>query len=523
MNVRQTIVASFAFAACAVNAATFTGELYAYWYDDREDCGLYRVEESWKNSTTWRTDYIEVDGKKEPALFGWDCYAFPVAITPGETFSAEVMHGTSTAAHIKSVEVLTDAQMYAMFQDSDEWKDGWGETASASMSDLWNAGTKSTRAWVVVEQKNVTSGATYTLDIASVRIVDRQTGNLSSTTLGEYAKRYGATISGKVKLTESVWYKVAIAGGETFPQRVWNVCDPFATSKYGNAIDKIEDNGGDEELYDAPGLYFVTADMTGGGSSGSVSIPEEWQKARTLNGVATRAMPHPYVGTFTVKCGKANKNGAAKVSAVYTPFSGKKTTYKAQTVDVTGGAATVSWDGLEVSIDGDEFRGGAGVPGGISVESANIGGSWGGATATVSVYADDVSMFAGEVLTELLPDGEQATANNGKWTFAKAASVKWAKPKKGAALPEIYDEGSGKGLIIDTTKGKTNLSGLKLSYASKDGTFKGKFRVYALEGEGKSTKLKKYSVSVTGIVVKGKGYGLATCKNPAVSWTVLVE
>ena len=112
---------------------------------------------------------------------------------------------------------------------------------------------------------------------------------------------------------------------------------------------------------------------------------------------------------------------------------------------------------------------------------------------------------------------------DGKWKFAKAASVKWAKPKKGAAQPEIYDEVSGKGLIVDATKGKTNRSGLRLTYTPKKGTFKGSFKVYALEGTGKATKLKKYTVNVSGVVVGGIGYGTATCKRPAVSWPVTVR
>ena len=57
----------------------------------------------------------------------------------------------------------------------------------------------------------------------------------------------------------------------------------------------------------------------------------------------------------------------------------------------------------------------------------------------------------------------------------------------------------------------------------KKGTFKGSFKVYALEGAGKSTKLKKYSFNVTGVVVDGAGYGVATCKKPSVSWSVTVE
>ena len=96
---------------------------------------------------------------------------------------------------------------------------------------------------------------------------------------------------------------------------------------------------------------------------------------------------------------------------------------------------------------------------------------------------------------------------NGKWAFAKAAGVKWAKPKKGTILA-IYDEASGKGLVVDTSKGRTNLSGLKLAYTPKTGTFKGSFKVYAIQ----NGKLKKFTARVTGIVVNGTGYGIATGK-----------
>ena len=107
--------------------------------------------------------------------------------------------------------------------------------------------------------------------------------------------------------------------------------------------------------------------------------------------------------------------------------------------------------------------------------------------------------------------------------FNKAASVKWAKPNKDVAKPDIYDEDSQKGLIVDTSKGKTNLSGLKLTYTPKKGTYKGKFTVYVLEGSGKATKLKKYTFNVTGVVVDGIGYGVATSKKPTANWSVTVK
>ena len=99
-------------------------------------------------------------------------------------------------------------------------------------------------------------------------------------------------------------------------------------------------------------------------------------------------------------------------------------------------------------------------------------------------------------------------------TFAKGASVKWAKDKKTKAYS----------LVVDDSKGKTNLSSLKLTYAPKTGLFNGSFKVYALEEAKGKTKLKTYTVNMVGVVVDGKGYGEATMKKPAAGpWTVRVE
>ena len=274
-------------------------------------------------------------------------------------------------------------------------------------------------------------------------------------------------------------------------------------------------------------VKIVYKDVAVGGSSDDSSggtVLEAWKKARTLRGVVTRALPSPrdVQGVFDLKCGKANKQGVAKVSATLTGLDGKKRPYKAQNVDVTGETVTVNLGGLNITIDGDTFGGGENLPGGLSVRSAGVGGNWTGSGATVTVDASDLSMFGGTVLTDLLPDGERASVAGGKWKFAKAAGVKWAKPK-GTAVPEFYDEGSGKGLVVDTSAGKTNLSAMKLTYTPKKGTFKGSFKVYALEGEGQATKLKKYTVKVSGVVVGGVGYGMAACSRPVLAWSVMVK
>ena len=242
-----------------------------------------------------------------------------------------------------------------------------------------------------------------------------------------------------------------------------------------------------------------------------IVVPYEAPKAVTLKGAVFDAAD--VVGIVELKLGKVSK-GKSNVSGTVTGLDGKKHTIKAVTVSGIDGVSPVSvslavkgFGTMEIAIGGDQF---AGSLGDYHVQSIDVGGTWTAKTAVVDVAIDSVAMFSGNVLDNLLPSNVVAAVSKGKWSFAKAASVKWAKPKKGTALPEIYDEASGKGLIIDVSKGKTNLSGLKLAYTPKTGMFKGSFKVYALQGEGKKAKLKSYTVSVNGAVVGG----VATAASP---------
>ena len=247
-----------------------------------------------------------------------------------------------------------------------------------------------------------------------------------------------------------------------------------------------------------------------------VVVPYDVPKAVTIMGAVYDGCD--VVGIIELKLGKVNvKKGTGKVSGSFVTLDGKKHTIKGPRLEGLDGTAPLSvtldvkdFGAMNVTIGGDKF---AGSLGSWHVQSANVGGDWTGRGATVTVDANNLSMFAGTVLEDLLPNEEQATASGGKWSFSKAASVKWGKPK-GAAE---------KALIVDTSKGKTNLSGIKLTYTPKKGTFKGSFKVYALEGAGAKTKLKKYTVKVNGVVVGGVGYGAATSKKPAFTWSVTVR
>ena len=137
--------------------------------------------------------------------------------------------------------------------------------------------------------------------------------------------------------------------------------------------------------------------------------------------------------------------------------------------------------------------------GNYSMAEKNVGGDW--SKSGAKVYVDGgrgaTAQPAGTI-EELLPDGEPVIPKGGKWSFDKAASVKYAKDKATGAF----------NLVIDDTKG-TNRSVMKLMYTPKTGIFKGSFKIYAIQ----DGKLKKFTVKVIGVVVDGKGAGSATGPN----------
>ena len=304
----------------------------------------------------------------------------------------------------------------------------------------------------------------------------------------------------------------------------------------------------DETAFDIDSncVVFVPRSSTGWGNA----IPGKWHrlrieyidsmpnvlfaKAQTKDGVLYDK-ENNFVGIVQLKFGKINvRKGTVKVSATATLLKDGKVKR------ITAKAVTVTFDAQQrVPLVKMAFKAPIGdmtfemvADGSFTLKNDSylmaevaVGGTLkkGGSQGTFRMKGFDLAV-PGELLDCLLPYEEEFSAAGNKWKFAKAATVKWFKPKKVAALPEIYDEASGKGLVVDKAGGKTNLSSLKLSYTAKTGQFKGSFKAYALEGAGKSTKLKKYTVNVIGFVVDGVGHGEASCKRPAGGpWPVTVK
>ena len=261
-------------------------------------------------------------------------------------------------------------------------------------------------------------------------------------------------------------------------------------------------------------------------SASDIVAPYSAPKMVTLKGTVYDGC-NP-VGIVDLKLGKVNaRKGTSKVSGALTDLFGKKhiiSAYNLAGVDgKTPKAVSLEvkdYGTMTVTIGGTQFAGSLGK---YHVQSDAVGGDLGRNSVSVDVWIDDITMFNGEVLWPLLPDADGVRGSgSGKWAFEKATSVKFAKVKDPAAMryPEYFHSESGKGLVVGAGN---NLSGMKLTYTPKKGTFKGSFKVYALEGEDKATKLKKYTVNVTGVVVNGVGYGMATCKRPAAQWQVVVK
>lgn len=107
-----------------------------------------------------------------------------------------------------------------------------------------------------------------------------------------------------------------------------------------------------------------------------------------------------------------------------------------------------------------------------------------------------------------LPDGESVSQSKTKWVVANGVKAAKVAYKKG---------------VLSITEGKkgagiANISGLKLTYKSKDGSFKGSFTVYAIE----NGKLKKHKATVEGILIGDVGYGTITIKKVG-TWAVTIE
>ena len=331
-------------------------------------------------------------------------------------------------------------------------------------------------------------------------------------------------------VTQQVWTVTFDANGgtgtmaaQTFTDGVAQELSPNAFAHFGYAFVGWAESADGEAVY-ADGqrvamssgrtLYAQWAEIVAG------RLDTTFAKAQTVVG-ALYNKDKGLVGTLQVKAGKLNKKkGTVKLSASATLLVGgktKKVTAKAVQLDVGGAGATLAFKvpigemAFALAADGTFTLKNASY---LAAEATVGGALKGGARGTFRLAGFDL-VVPGELQEDLLPYEVAFDATGGKWKFAKAASVKWAKNKATQAF----------GRTVDESKGKTNRASLKLTYTAKTGIFKGSFKAYALEdAAGGKKKLKKYTVNVLGLVTDGKGQGEASCKKPAGGpWAVTVE
>lgn len=228
-------------------------------------------------------------------------------------------------------------------------------------------------------------------------------------------------------------------------------------------------------------------------------------------------------GTITVKFSKPSK-GKSKISAALKMMDGKSYSLAATQVAVSDvESARIEGktikklgvlDVLEVGAEGfiaeitltDKTK--------LTAETTDLSKGLSAGVYKFSVSGLPASINGLPVVVDLLPDDQDVPVDaKGKIALAKAATLKYTKIK--GTKPAEYE------LVLDTSKGKTNLSGLKLTYTAKTSSIKGSFSVYTVN-EAKH-KVNKTSFTVNGMVIDGKAVGVATCKKPAISCPVALE
>ena len=251
----------------------------------------------------------------------------------------------------------------------------------------------------------------------------------------------------------------------------------------------------------------LAAWISGGGEAGggqSVTPPPaptigpEWKKARTLYG-SYYTSEGALAGRIYLSAGKVSKKGTAKVKAALMGFDGKSKSFSQRSVTVdstTAGTLTGSVGSYAFSITGNEISGTI-TAGNVTYEVKPL--HTGGALAD----GDLIFSFIGNLTecqtypvingTDYLPINQPFNTKASKWTFARKGTLR-------------YDS-KAEAFVMSPTD---NPSGLKLTYRSANGYFKGSFVVYAQKTEKSS---KRYTATVTGFMVGESGEGSVTIKN----------
>ena len=372
-------------------------------------------------------------------------------------------------------------------------------------------------------------------DVLSGRVLDEDGNPVANAVV--QASRSGKVIDSVVTDANGI-YAFVLPGGTT-----------YKVSCYGNSISVVlpssvsakymitENEEGD--IWEDPFFPWFTKTGTLGGRSGndiqlsgaSDPVPNA---LGPFNPTAAGKGAYPYCGavydedgnpcgTVTVKFTKP-KGGVSKVSAAFKMLNGKSYSLAATQVAVSDeesakieGKAIKKLgvlDAFEIGQEGFVAEITAADGSKLTAETTDLSKGLSAGTYKFSVSGMPEEIGGLPVVVEMLPDGaEVPVIAKGKFALAKAATLKYAKIK--GTKPAEYK------LVYDTSKGKTNLSGLKLTYTAKTSSIKGSFSVYT--DDSTKHKIKKTSFAVAGMVVDGKAVGVATCKKLAISCPIRIE
>ncbi len=225
----------------------------------------------------------------------------------------------------------------------------------------------------------------------------------------------------------------------------------------------------------------------GTGGTGTDEISSGWQHARTI-GLAAESSGR-YLATVSAKLGKANKSKkTASVTLTVQPFGGKKFRITGK-VPANETPFTLSKSGYTVVMSVSDSGNVQGTVSGKGYDLTLVPANFGGATAVNCFTIENPPAIYNNkpVLAEFLGNVPFSTSGT-KWSFPKAGKVSWKD-----------------GTFVNTNP--ANPCGVKLTYKSSAGSFSGKFMVYAQTGE---KKVKKITAKVSGFVINGIGYGVAT-------------
>ena len=277
-----------------------------------------------------------------------------------------------------------------------------------------------------------------------------------------------------------------------------------------NTFTYVLNNGTDAANYE---IETVEGTLTVTAAKEPVNLKTVYNKARSFTTVISS--DDGYVGTATLKIGRINsRKGTVKVSLSGSLFSGKRISTNTTLVPdeygtIEGTFKLASSLGgamdFELTYDSDEKAFAFGAENDtyvVEMGEVQLGGSFETDELSFSAEADVELPEDYDFVVDMPMDEPVYVKKGTKLSCGKAASISYKKVDGEYELSGTDNEN------------RPNLSGLKVSYNSKTGVFKGSFTVYA-SNEGMTERkptLKKYKASFSGLVINGSGVGIVTVK-----------